>query len=184
MTPTLAGEASKKPFSHSLGRVATTGPRSTLLMGPDLLRMLVLGCESGKMNFTGCRTASLLALPAIPAQYCLGPDIPLGALVPPLLLMLSPDLRDAARLAIERHVDVVSSLDEVGRSVAVRRAKVLRLHQNVPLRQFAFGSRDFARKLLRDVGFPGAPLDASAFQYRGARVAGRLRMQRSVLLTS
>jgi hypothetical protein len=32
-------------------------------MGPDLLRMLVLGWESGKMNFTGCSTESLLALP-------------------------------------------------------------------------------------------------------------------------
>jgi hypothetical protein len=144
--------------------------------------MFALGCESGKMNFSGCRTASLLALPAIPTQYCLGPDIPLGALVPPLLLKLSPHLMDAARLAIERHVDVVSPLDEVGRSVAIRRAKVLWIHQYVPLRQFAFGRRHFTRALLRDFGFPGTPLDASAFQYRGASVAGRLHMQRSILV--
>lgn len=160
------------------GRVATRGHRFDRLMVSDLLRKFAFRRESGKVNFSGCSPARLLAPPAIAAQYRLGPDISLGALVPPLLLMLSPNLGDAARLAIERHVDVVSPFDEVGRSVAVRRAKVLRIHQYVPLGQGAFGRHHFSRAVLRAFGFPGSPLDASALQYRESSVTGRFHIQR------
>jgi len=74
------------------GRVLTTGRCCVSQMGPELLCISALGCESGKVNFSGCCTASLLALPAIPAKHSLGPDVPLGALVPPFLLELSPNL--------------------------------------------------------------------------------------------
>ncbi len=157
-------------------------PRRT--NGLELLCMFALGCESSKMNFSGCCTASLLPLPAIPAKHSRGPDVSLGALVPPFLLEFGPHLWNAARLAIERHVDVVPPLDEVGRSIAVCRAKILGVHQYVLLRQFPFGCRHFPSTLLGDFGFPGTPLDAPAFQYRQAGVAGRLHIEQSILATS
>ena len=100
-------------------------------------RILTLGGEPGEVDLSRCSTARLLALPAWAAKHSLGPHVTLGALIPPFLLCLAPHLCSAAELAVERHIDVVPALDEIRCAVAIGWVEVLRIDQDMLLRQFA-----------------------------------------------
>src|SRR6476659_1556375 len=104
-------------------------------------RILALGSHPCQMHFSCCGATSLFAPATWAAQNCHGPHVAFGTLVPPLLLSFGPHLRGAAGLAAERHGDVVPAFDEVRGAVAVGRAKVVRIDENVSLREFSLGAR-------------------------------------------
>ncbi len=126
------------------------------------------------MNLSGCGSASLLALAARPAEYGNRPHITFGCFVPPFLLGLSPDLSDAARLAVEGEIDVVTALDELRCAVAPGWAKIGRVHKNVPLGQLALSLSTFALSFARQLDVPCAAFQATAFQDWRTSRAGRL----------
>jgi len=137
-------------------------------------RIPALGSKTLKMNFSRCGSPSLLAPAARPAEHCDCPHIAFGCFVPPLLLGLCPDLGDAARLAVEREVYVVTALDELRRAVASGWAEIGGVHKNVLLRQLALNSVELALSFARQFNFLRAALQATAFQDWRASRAGRL----------
>lgn len=77
-----------------------------------------------KMGSSRRRLARLLAATAWLTQGGDGPNTSFRRLVPPLLLDLAPDLRDAAGLAIEWMVNVKTTPDKIGNAIAAARRKV------------------------------------------------------------
>ena len=81
-----------------------------------------------KMGFSRRRLARLLAAAAWPTQDGEGPNISFGRLVPPLLLGLAPNLRDATGLAVKWMVNVKTTPDKIGNAIAAARRKVEWIH--------------------------------------------------------
>ena len=74
---------------------------------------LHLLCQTLKMYVARSAHSFRLAQPTWTTKDCNGPYVAFRRLVPPLLLLGSPHLLFAARLAGERHVHVEAPRDEV-----------------------------------------------------------------------
>ena len=137
--------------------------RQPVRVAHQLVRMLTLCGQASQMNLACSSAPSLLSFSTRTAHDCLRPHVAFCALIPPLLLRLCPDLFHSAALAVERHLQVVTALHEIGRSVTIGGAKILWVYQDMLLGQISQFACLFPFALLSEFNCLRAAFDATSF---------------------